>query len=269
MYEYLEYLTLALIPGFILFDLVYRSRRYETARFWRIRAVAVTVGIFFFTGWVAGLWGTLLEGVSLIDGSVLGTFAGAAVGILVYEFVHYWYHRAAHQWTWLWRAGHQMHHSAESLDAFGAYYLHPFDAAMFTTWGSLVFFPLLGLTVEAGLIAALFLTFNAMFQHANIKTPYWLGFLIQRPESHGVHHGRGIHRYNYSDLPLWDMIFGTFRNPKSVEGLEAGFYKGASGRVLEMLIGHDVSKPKSSQADLIGPVTNDELMEELSQPKAA
>ena len=27
-----------------------------------------------------------------------------------------------------------MHHSAESLDTFGAYYLHPFDAAMFTGW---------------------------------------------------------------------------------------------------------------------------------------
>lgn len=57
------------------------------------------------------------------------------------------------------------------------------------------------------------LAFNAAFQHANIRTPHWLGHLIQRPESHAVHHGRGIHRWNYSDLPLWDMVFGTYRNP--------------------------------------------------------
>ena len=62
-----------------------------------------------------------------------------------------------------------MHHSAESLDAFGAYYLHPFDAVMFTSIGSLVFFPILGVQLEAGILASLFLTFNAMFQHANIK----------------------------------------------------------------------------------------------------
>jgi sterol desaturase/sphingolipid hydroxylase (fatty acid hydroxylase superfamily) len=243
MYEYLEYLTLALIPGFILLDLVWRQRRYQAPRLWRLRALLVSAGIFFFTTGVAGVWGSLLQGLSLFDLSGLGALGGAAVGILVYEFFHYWYHRKAHEWNWLWRAGHQMHHSAESLDAFGAYYLHPFDAFMFTTWGSLVFFPLLGVTTEAGILGALFLTFNAMFQHANIRTPHWLGFIIQRPESHAIHHGRNIHRFNYADLPLWDMVFGTFRNPRSVEGLEVGFYNGASGRIPEMLIGREVATP--------------------------
>jgi sterol desaturase/sphingolipid hydroxylase (fatty acid hydroxylase superfamily) len=254
MYEYLGYLTLALIPGFIVLDLFLRRRRYEAPRFWRIRALAVTVAIFFFTGWVAGLWGTLFAGVSFIDGSGLGAIGGAIVGVIVYEFLHYGYHRAAHEWNWLWRSGQQMHHSAESLDAFGAYYLHPLDAAFFTTWSSLVFFPLLGLTVEAGVLGALFLTFNAMFQHANIKTPYWLGFIIQRPESHHVHHGRGIHRYNYADLPVVDMLFGTFRNPRNLPVPETGFYKGASSRILEMLIGRDVSQPRPTAGDRALPI---------------
>jgi sterol desaturase/sphingolipid hydroxylase (fatty acid hydroxylase superfamily) len=243
MYDFLGYLTLAMIPAFILLDLVHRHRHYETAPFWRLRALAVTVGIFYFTGWVAGLWGRLFEGVSLFDLSGLGAIGGAVAGVLVYEFFHYWYHRAAHQWNWLWRAGHQMHHSAESLDAFGAYYLHPLDAAMFTSIGSLVFFPLLGVTMEAGVIGTLFLTFNAMFQHANIKTPRWLGYFIQRPEMHAVHHGRRLHRLNYADLPLWDMVFGTFVNPESAARLKAGFYTGASSRLLAMLFGRDVSKP--------------------------
>jgi len=269
MYDFLGYLTLALIPGFIALDLVHRRRRYKTPRYWRLYALAVTVGIFFFTGWIAGLWGTLLEGASLFDGSGLGAFGGAVVGVLVYELFHYWYHRAAHEWNWLWRAGHQMHHSAESLDAFGAYYLHPFDAAMFTTLASLVFFPLLGLTVEAGVLATLFLTFNAMFQHANIRTPHWLGYIIQRPESHGIHHGRGIHRYNYSDLPLWDRVFGTFRNPRKLDGLQAGFYRGASARIPELLIGRDVSTPKAAWHELPVAINDDEVLEQLSPPQAA
>jgi sterol desaturase/sphingolipid hydroxylase (fatty acid hydroxylase superfamily) len=243
MYQYIEWVTLAFIPGFILLDMVYRHRRYAVPPFWRLRAAAITVGIFFFSSFVVVFWAKLLGDFHLIDGRGLGAVGGAVVGVLVYELLHYGYHRAAHEWKWLWRAGHQMHHSAESLDAFGAYYLHPFDAFMFTTWSSLVFYPLLGLTVEAGILGALFLTFNAMFQHANIKTPHWLGYVIQRPESHNIHHGKDIHRYNYADLPVVDMLFGTFRNPKSLESTECGFYPGASSKLIAMFFGRDVSRP--------------------------
>jgi len=232
----------ALIPAFLLLDLVVQRRRYAKPRFWRLRGLAVTVGIFLLSGYVAAGWATLLGEYHLFDLSALGAFGGAVVGIVVYELFHYAYHRSVHRYDFLWRrVGHQMHHSAESLDAFGAFYLHPFDAAMFTTFSSLVFVPLLGLTLEATVLGALFLTFNAMFQHANIATPHWLGYLIQRPEMHNVHHARGVHRHNYADLPAIDLLFGTFRNPKAVEDMPCGFYDGASSRVTAMLAGKDVS----------------------------
>lgn len=243
MYELLANTAPALIPGFMLLDLAWRARDYDTTRFWRLRGALVTAGIFFFTAYVALFWNRVYGDLHLLNVGALGPGWGSVVGVLVYEFFHYWYHRSAHTYDWLWRAGHQMHHSAESLDAFGAFYLHPFDAALFTTTQSLVFFPLLGLSPEAAVIAAFFLTFNAMFQHANLKTPRWVGYFIQRPESHNIHHGRGIHRYNYADLPLWDVVFGTFRNPVALEDHAAGFYPGASSRIPEMLIGRDVSKP--------------------------
>ncbi|MCA9669209.1 MAG: sterol desaturase family protein [Myxococcales bacterium] len=243
----LEYGAIALIPLFLLFDLAMRRARiYTTPRHWRVRAFAVTLAIFALSFAVAYLWGSLLGDAHLLEGAKLGTLGGAVVGLLVYELFHYWWHRAEHSVGFLWRWSHQMHHSAESVDAFGAYYLHPIDAVMFTTISSLVFFPLLGLTPMAGAIAALFLTFNAMFQHANIKTPHWLGYIIQRPESHVVHHAREIHRHNYADLPLWDMVFGTFHNPREVPR-EAGFYCGASSRIGEMLVGRDVSTPPAHE----------------------
>jgi sterol desaturase/sphingolipid hydroxylase (fatty acid hydroxylase superfamily) len=239
----LEFLATGLIPAFLVIDLVYRYKPYDGGRFWRLRAFGVTVAMFYWSGYVAFFWGSSLGDLHLIDGSRLGIAGGAVAGVLVYELAHYWYHRAAHRYEWLWRLGHQMHHSAESLDAFGAYYQHPIDALMFASISSLVFFPLLGLEPEAGAIGAVFLTFNAMFQHANVKTPRWLGYLIQRPESHSVHHGRGIHRFNYSDLPLWDIVFGTFRNPEQFQEKQ-GFYDGASARIADMLSFRDVTRPK-------------------------
>ena len=51
-----------------------------------------------------------------------------------------------------------------------------------------------------------------------------------------------MHAFNYSDLPLWDIVFGTFRNPATFER-KVGFYDGASTRVKDMLLGRDVSVP--------------------------
>jgi len=234
--ELADYYTLFFLAPFLALELVWRARRYDAPRGWRLRAFAVSLAMFGVSLGAGRIWAAVLPEWSLVDGAALGTWGGAALGILVYELVHYWYHRAAHHWDWLWRLGHQLHHSAESVDAFGAYYLHPLDAVLFTTWAVLVFFPLLGLSPEAGAIASAFLAFNAAFQHANIRTPRWLGYLVQRPESHGVHHGRGVHRYNYSVLPLWDMLFGTFRNPGARETpASAGFYRGGSARLGAML----------------------------------
>jgi sterol desaturase/sphingolipid hydroxylase (fatty acid hydroxylase superfamily) len=235
MLDWVDYFGLLFLAPFVALELVYRARRYETAAGWRLRASAVTLGVFGFTFLVGRAWGAVLPQWSLVDGAALGTLGGAAVGVLVYELLHYWYHRLAHKWDWLWRLGHQMHHSAESVDAFGAYYLHPLDAALFTTWAVIAFYPILGLAPGAAALASAFLAFNAAFQHANIRTPRWLGYLIQRPESHGIHHGRGIHRWNYADLPVWDMVFGTFRNAGESAPREAGFYAGASAKLGSML----------------------------------
>lgn len=83
-------------------------------------------------------------------------------------------------------------------------------------------------------------TFLSVFQHANIRTPRWLGYIVQRPESHSVHHQRGLHAFNYSDLPLFDLMFGTFRNP-SAFATKQGFWDGASTQVPQMLVFRDVS----------------------------
>ena len=50
-----------------------------------------------------------------------------------------------------------------------------------------------------------------------------------------------MHAYNYSDLPLFDILFGTFRNPRDFAA-EQGFWQGASSRVPQMLVFRDVAR---------------------------
>lgn len=237
--------ALACLPLFIALDFVYKARRFDTPRFWRLRALTITIMAIALSFALPMGMARLIGDHTIFKLSSLGIWGGALVAVLVYEFFHYWYHRAVHKSDALWRFLHQMHHSAESLDAWGAYYLSPADSAMFIAIGTLVFGPLLGVSPEAAAVANLFLTFNAIFQHANIRTPRWVGYIIQRPESHGVHHERGVHAFNYSDLPLWDIAFGTFRNPAVFNG-KTGFYDGASTRVVDMLLARDVTTPRAA-----------------------
>ena len=166
--------------------------------------------------------------------------------MLAYELGAYWWHRSMHRHTPLWRLLHQMHHSSERLDLVSAFWFSPLDMVTWTLLPSLVL-ALLGVPAQAATITLLSITFLAMFQHANVRTPAWLGYFVQRPEMHTVHHARGVHHYNYADLPVFDMLFGTFRNPNGYE-YETGFWHGASARVADMLLLRDVSSPMARSA---------------------
>lgn len=60
---------------------------------------------------------------------------------------------------------------------------------------------------------------------------------------HRIHHERGKHRCNYGDLPIWDMLFGTFSNPATVDDVECGFDPALEGQVGAMLAFRDVHAP--------------------------
>lgn len=165
-------------------------------------------------------------------------------GLVFYQFTLYFYHISMHKSNLLWRVFHQMHHSSERMDIPSTYYFSLMDMVGFTLLTSFCFVLIVGLSPIAitGIIFSL--NFLSQFQHANISTPHWLGWIIQRPEQHAVHHERGKHKFNYSDFPIYDYLFGTFRNPKDYQE-KNGFYDGASGRVLDMLLFKDVTTPKT------------------------
>ncbi|MDO9321298.1 MAG: sterol desaturase family protein, partial [Pseudomonas sp.] len=109
-----------------------------------------------------------------------------------------------------------------------------------STWVSTL---LLGMSPLAAALVGLFVALTSLFQHSYINTPRWLGYFVQRPESHCLHHEYQVHGRNYSDLPLWDMVFGTFANPPRFTG-KVGFQLTNAASVLDLLLMRDAHKAK-------------------------
>jgi sterol desaturase/sphingolipid hydroxylase (fatty acid hydroxylase superfamily) len=233
-------IVIAMYAALIAWEALFPAKKLPNVKFWRLKGM-IAFGIFFYlSSYLPLITDPFLETIQFFDLSGLGTLWNTIVAILVYELGIYIWHRAMHSSDFLWKTFHQMHHSAERLDTYGTFYFSIFDMIGFTFLGSICLTLLIGITPQSVTNMILITTFFNIFQHSNIKTPQWLGYIVQRPESHTVHHAKDIHKHNYSDLPLIDILFGTFRNPKTFE-YETGFYQGASSKVIEMLTFKDIS----------------------------
>lgn len=186
------------------------------------------------------------------DLSGLGLF-GMVPGLLTVSFFGYWIHRAEHRFDWLWRFTHQLHHSAQRVDMAGAYFSHPLEVMLKVTLANLVGTWLLGLTPIASAAVGVAGAMLSMWQHWNISTPHWLGYLIPRPESHVLHHASGIALRNFSELPIWDILFGTFDNPRQDWHGPTGFASDLAPRIGDMLLLRDVHKLPVTRAAFANP----------------
>jgi sterol desaturase/sphingolipid hydroxylase (fatty acid hydroxylase superfamily) len=157
----------------------------------------------------------------------------ALLGVVLFDLVTYWAHRWSHEVPLLWRF-HQIHHSTETLDWVSGFRGHPLD-------GALIGPPFLLLIAAGfspkftGLLAAVQII-TGIFLHANVR---WRWRLLQRvvitPEFHHWHHSDepAAHNTNYSVfLPVWDIVFGTYRVPRDQRPQRYG----VSGHVPEGLL---------------------------------
>jgi len=228
----------------IVCELFYPGRTWPRVAGWWTRAAllnAFQVAIVF----VAGVaWDRWLAAARPWSADALGPTAGAVVGYLAITFVYYWWHRWRHDNDLLWRWFHQVHHSPQRIEIITSFYKHPFEIVANSLLSSAILYVGVGLSPEVAVYAVLLTGLAELFYHWNVPTPYWLGFVVQRPESHCIHHQEGVHSFNYADLPLWDMLFGTFRNPRRWRA-RCGFGE-EEHRLAEMLAGKDVNLPSES-----------------------
>lgn len=237
-------IAIAMYALLIAWEALFPAQVLPKVKHWKIKGLLSFVVYFYLSSYLPLLTDPILAQYQWFDLTFLGDLGGGLVAILLYEFGIFVWHWAMHRYDVLWRVFHQMHHSAERVDTYGAFFFSLTDMIGFTFLGSICLALIIGVTPKAVTIMLLATMFLGIFQHTNIRTPQWLGYLIQRPESHSLHHAKGIHKYNYSDLPVFDMVFGTFKNPKGYEH-ETGFYQGASSRIVEMLTFQDINKLKT------------------------
>lgn len=139
-----------------------------------------------------------------------------ALGLVVVEAGLYWKHRLAHEWRWLWRF-HAVHHSVTRLWFFNTGRFHVVD----TLTGLLVGIPvllLLGAPQPVLLMVSAVTAVAGMLTHCNIEMrcgPF--NRIFNTPELHRWHHSKILDEGNRNygeNLMLFDMIFGTYINPR-------------------------------------------------------
>jgi sterol desaturase/sphingolipid hydroxylase (fatty acid hydroxylase superfamily) len=217
------------------------GRPWPKIRWWRLTGVAFFVVVGTINAVVPSLVPPeIASHHHLVDASRLGLAGSIVLGYLVLSFATATIHRGYHRYPLLWRCFHQLHHAPQRLDTPGAVAFTPQEIFVNVVVSVLVLVFVLGLSPLAAAITGYIAVFYSLFQHFNVTTPRWLGWLIQRPESHGVHHRRGFHAYNYSDLPIWDVLWGTFRNPERFMG-DVGFEAKQSQSFGAMLLAKDVN----------------------------
>jgi len=141
--------ALAMYACLIAWEAIAPARPLPKIRGWIPRAAGVFAMYFFASTYLPLIWDGYLAQYRLIDLSYLGAVSGMLVGLVVYEVLLYAWHRMMHERKSLWRSFHQMHHSAERLDTFGAFYLSPLDTIGFTLIGSLSLALIVGLSPQA------------------------------------------------------------------------------------------------------------------------
>jgi sterol desaturase/sphingolipid hydroxylase (fatty acid hydroxylase superfamily) len=228
----------------MLFERVVPDRVLPKVPGWLCRVVvlnAAQLGVVVLAGYT---WDRWLSRASLFAVGAFGLAPAlqGLVGYVVASFVYYWWHRARHEVNFLWLTCHQLHHSPQRIETLTSFYKHPVELIANSLLSGLVSYGLLGLTPAGAVWVTFYSAMAEYFYHLNVRTPRWVGLFVQRPEMHRIHHARGAHWGNFGDLPIWDMLFGTYRNPAKFAG-PCGFRPERERQLGAMLAFRNVNGP--------------------------
>lgn len=135
--------------------------------------------------------------------------------IIVLDLAIYGQHVLFHAVPLLWRL-HMVHHSDTKFDVTTGLRFHTFEILL-SLGIKCTTILILGAPALSVLIFEVLLNATSMFNHSNIKLPFWLDrylrYLFVTPDMHRVHHSivRRETNSNFGfNLPWWDYIFRTY-----------------------------------------------------------
>jgi sterol desaturase/sphingolipid hydroxylase (fatty acid hydroxylase superfamily) len=146
------------------------------------------------------------------------------LGVLVFDFFYYWFHRAQHALSALWYF-HRTHHAIEELNAINSY--HHVTEELFRI--PLVLVPaalLVQINTPQVMAVVFFLSISAQMIHSDTRLSFGpLRYLIAEPRYHRLHHSiepRHFGRNFASLFPLIDVVFRTAYFPAAGEAHKTG-----------------------------------------------
>ena len=226
---------------FLIIERLKPGRKLPQIKNWYYQAILINLVQLLITLATARLWIEIFGEISLFkihnwQSQILqGLFAW-----FIGTFFFYWWHRVRHL-KGFWLIFHQIHHSPSRIEAITSFYKHPIEILSDAILSALILYPLLGCSMMGAFWYNCFAGIGEYLYHSNIKTPKWFRYFIQTPELHSIHHQFGVHKYNFGDIPIWDRIFGTYKD--TTEFAErCGFPKNAENKLKEMLLFKDVYK---------------------------
>ena len=153
--------------------------------------------------------------------------SGLAFDLLLLDLWTYAWHRANHEWRWLWRF-HRIHHLDEFLDTTSAARFHPGEVVI----SALARAPLIvAAEVDLGsiLVFDAAVLVSAFFHHSNLRLPSGLEAALRSvfvtPSHHWVHHHARQHDTdsNYGALlTLWDRLFRSWSRSERTRDMRIG-----------------------------------------------
>lgn len=191
---------------------------------------------------------TNIDGFHLKD--YVSPFIGAIIAYVLNQWVFYWWHYMRHHIYVFWILFHQFHHSPTRIEAITSFYKHPLEIVVDSQIMAVLVYAILGLTHESSIWLSVFSGVGEYIYHMNLNTPKLMGYFFQRPESHRMHHNINarINCPNYSDLPVFDMLNETFKNPDHMD--DGSGFPQMETRRLDMLFFKDILKPKKIGANI-------------------
>ncbi len=208
-------LLIAIAAALFVVERLWPARELPKVENWWARVVfinVIQVGMIIVAGYTWDRWLQTVSVIRLRDHC--GTAAQGFIAYFLSTFIYYWWHRWRHESVWFWRLCHQLHHSPRRIELVTSFYKHPVEIGINSMLSAGIVYLLLGCSVQAGALYTFLTAIAEYFYHLNLRTPHWIGYLIQRPESHRIHHQYRHHTQNFADLPIWDALFGTFKNPR-------------------------------------------------------
>jgi sterol desaturase/sphingolipid hydroxylase (fatty acid hydroxylase superfamily) len=243
------FFTIGLGVILMVLERIFPDQKLEVVPGWWARVVIVNALQLLVVLLGGYTWNTWFVECSLFHLAITSALSVQVMSAyIVITFVYYWWHRIRHDNQFLWLSCHQLHHSPSRIETITSFYKHPIELIANGILISIINFGILGLSTEAGGWVMFVTAAAEYFYHMNIRTPRWIGYVIQRPEMHRIHHQRGVHYNNFSDLPIWDMLFGTYVNPPVVN-TPCGFTKERELSFLKMLTCGDVNATKEKDSN--------------------